>query len=739
LRFITAEKDVYGNLTSYFKQADSRYNSGLFHFREGDGSEETLDRLTLGLKLDNKPLQDIIKHLYPPLCPYEFSYIPADILGQVYERFLGRIIRINGHSIEVDEKPEVKKAGGVYYTPSYVVRHIVGLTVGYLLEGKGPADISGQRPGSKTLRVLDPACGSGSFLIEVYQKLLDWYLERYVEDGADRHARGKSPKIYRGPGGVWRLTIAERKRILTSHIYGVDIDPQAVEVTKLSLLLKVLEGETKDVVASQINFLENQRVLPDLGANVRCGNSLIDQGFYGLFDPSSLTEEQHHKVNVFDWRKNFPTAFRDGGFDAVVGNPPYGAKLLPQEKTYLSSQYPQQSYQLDSYLIFVERSIDLLLRDGGRFGMIIPNPWLTNLLQTRIRNHVLMQTRVDEIVHFTFPVFARARATVDTEIIVFSKGYQKEHKPIAYVVSKISPAGEIDTTTAFRIEHDQDAWTRSAGSPINIFLDRERRQLADKIREAGQPITASLDITVGMKPYQVGKGTPKQTPSDVKGRVFDADSKVGDDCREYLRGADIIRFCVEPVEKRFIRYGSWLAEPRFSAGFDKKVKIVMRQTGDSLVAAIDRERRICMNNMHVLVPKDEDEDVYFFLGLLNSRLMNWYYQSLNPEMGEGLAEVKKTNIERLPIPVGESEPLRKRISDLAQQIEANVTTFRAARDEPTRRVSQRLLDARFGQLNEAVYHLFGLDLSQKRLIELDQTGHSIGEGVASSPAVRAHF
>lgn len=264
--------NVYERLGYLFHQADARYNSGLFHFRHERGRAEEPDELTLSLALDDKPLKEIIKGLYYPDSPYEFSVLPADILGQVYEQFLGKVIRLTpGHRAVVEDKPEVKKAGGVFYTPTYIVDYIVKHTVGKLLEGKTPRQVSGEGKGAP-LRVLDPACRSGSFLIGAYQYLLDWYRDRYIEDGAEKHAKGRSPKLYQGMGGEWRLTTAERKRILLDHIYGVDIDPQAVEVTKLSLLLKVLEGENEQTLTPQLQLFR-ERALPDLGNNIKCGSS----------------------------------------------------------------------------------------------------------------------------------------------------------------------------------------------------------------------------------------------------------------------------------------------------------------------------------------------------------------------------------------------------------------------------------------------------------------------------------
>jgi Type I restriction-modification system methyltransferase subunit len=235
---------AYRRLCQLFQQADDRYNSGLFHFRKEKDRTSSPDDLTLDLTIDDKTLRDIFTNLYYPDSPYEFSVLPADILGQVYEQFLGKVIRLTpGHRAVVEEKPEVKKAGGVYYTPTYIVDYIVKQTVGKLIEDKKP----GPRGAVSRLKILDPACGSGSFLIGAYQYLLDRHRDQYIADGPEKWAKGRKPCLYQGPGGDWRLTTDERKRILLNNIYGVDIDAQAVEVTKLSLLLKVLEDENAEI------------------------------------------------------------------------------------------------------------------------------------------------------------------------------------------------------------------------------------------------------------------------------------------------------------------------------------------------------------------------------------------------------------------------------------------------------------------------------------------------------------
>ena len=324
--------NTYHRLRQIFYHADDKYNSGLFDFRT--------DRLTPELTLDDKPLKEIFKNLYYPESPYEFSVLGADILGHVYEQFLGKVIRLTeGHRAKVEEKPEVRKAGGVYYTPTYIVEYIVKNTVGKLCDGKTPKQIS-------SLRILDPACGSGSFLLGAYQYLLDFHRDWYQKDGPAKHTK----EIYQGYGGQWHLTTQEKKRILLNNIYGVDIDPQAVEVTKLSLLLKVMEGENQDTLERQMKLFK-ERALPDLGSNIKCGNSLIGPDFYSVgaghdlpslfvgagHVPPSLNEEEIYRINPFDWQKEFPEIMKQGGFDAVIGNPPYVRQEGLAMRKYISN------------------------------------------------------------------------------------------------------------------------------------------------------------------------------------------------------------------------------------------------------------------------------------------------------------------------------------------------------------------------------------------------------------------
>ncbi len=199
LRTMASTPGIYPRLVELFRKADMYYNSGLFHFKTEKGQSTPADSFTPALAVDDRVLKEIITSIYYP-CPYIFREIPVEIMGKAYEQFLGKVVRLTpGRQVKIEEKPEVRRAGGVYYTPRYIVDYIVQNTVGKLLEGKTPEQAAG-------LKIVDPACGSGSFLLGAFGHLLDWHVQWYIKDGAEKWAKGKNPPLMPSPGGGWKLT-----------------------------------------------------------------------------------------------------------------------------------------------------------------------------------------------------------------------------------------------------------------------------------------------------------------------------------------------------------------------------------------------------------------------------------------------------------------------------------------------------------------------------------------------------
>ena len=531
--------DIYARLVEIFYRADDRYNSGLFHFRPEKDRQSPPDNLTLALSIDDKTLKEIFRGLYYPDSPYEFSVLPADILGRVYEQFLGKVIRLTaGHQAKVEDKPEVKKAGGVFYTPKYIVDYIVGGTVGKLLTGRTPAQ-------ADKLRILDPACGSGSFLIQAYQHLLDWYRDRYVEGGPEKRARGKKSVLYQAAGGEWRLTTAERKRILLNSIFGVDIDPQAVEVTKLSLLLKVLEGESGETLMNQLKLFHD-RALPDLSGNIRCGNSLIGPDFYERTLPGLIDDEELWRINAFEWVNEFPDIFASGGFDAVIGNPPYvRQEMLGEIKEYLKGRYASFDGVADLFVFFMEKGIQLL-RPGGLFGIIVSSSFLRTSFAAPLRTFLKQAAAVERIIDFGgLPVFANAKDTYVC-IPILRKGKSTDPVTICQVPSIDLP--DLDAYVAansFSIPLAQftaEAWSLKNKAESALFA---------KIMAAGVPLGEYVEkrffrgITSGLNEAFI-------ISSAARAALIAADPRSAELIKPLLGGEDIRRYVLRPKDQWII-------------------------------------------------------------------------------------------------------------------------------------------------------------------------------------------
>ncbi len=715
--------EIYQRLLLHFRHADARYNSGLFYFQSQSQSQsqsqtekgrgDAPDTLTPLLTIDDKLLREILKSLYYPDSPYEFSVLPADLLGQVYEQFLGKVIRLTpGHRAVVEEKPEVRKAGGVFYTPTFIVDAIVKQTVGKLLAGLTLRQVAGLAPrlGRKAapLRIADIACGSGSFLLGAYQFLLDWYLAAYLAEGAEKWATGRTPRLYQTARDEWRLTITERKRILLEHIYGVDIDPQAVEVTKLSLLLKVLEGEDEQTLGQQLALFP-ERALPDLGRNIQCGNSLIGPDFYDGQQLALLDDEAALRVNVFDWQAEFPQVFADGGFDAIVGNPPWGASYLAIEESYLRVKYVTgQGRTLDSYALFIERASQIL-RDEGMLGYIVPDTFLRKdgYLPTR---KVFFERHKIHVLIETGPVFSKVR---DTWCLVFSlsKSTPDAHNRIShrklsrYIVSaeeRLAQFGKGEWNADTEIP--QQVWMHRPGMVVGYLATAEAQEIIAR-RFENQPRLRDLDSD-----FLVSRGE--------EGSKFNLVEQKDGDCWMVIP-KDVLRFEVAPG----IRITSGSLTPSKRQEFYSRPKIwVIRiqkmRWKQRLVCGLDeRNDSAGMKTLQVIVSRQDDVGRLKYLqGILASKLMNfWCVNYLADDMN-------KSYLEQLPIrTVDFTNPAdaarHDRMVSLVQRM-LDLHKKLAAEGAPhVKTVLQRQIEATDRQIDALVYELYGLTAAEIAVVE----------------------
>ena len=783
---------VYERLGTSFRNADAKYNSGVFHFRTEPGWDEPPDNLSLTLAIDDKVLKSIIKRLYYPESPYIFSVIPPAILGHVYEQFLGKVIRLTeGHQAKVEYKPEVKKAGGVFYTPQYIVDYIVKHTVGELVKGKTPREVA-------KLRILDPACGSGSFLLGAYQYLLDWHRDWYItnlvpvfkEKGSatDPAVLALLPEslpktkmgaaqadlpIYKSADSDrsrvrsdWNLTTIEKKRILLNNIFGVDIDQQAVEVTKLALLLKVLEEENEENIDKQLKLFE-ERVLPSLHNNIKCGNSLIGIDVYADVQ-TTLDHSEEKRINAFDWGSEFTEIMKAGGFDVVIGNPPYiriqiMKEWAPKEAEYFKNKYLTASKgNYDIYVVFVEKGISLLNKDG-LLGFILPHKFFTAQYGEPLRSLISNGKYVKEIVHFghqqIFP-----GVTTYTNLLFLGK----TQNPTFHFIK----VDDLETWRTSGSAHEgvissndigSSDWNLLVGSGKSIFeklkkMDFVLKNIAHifvgtqtsaedifvlqncKIRnnlvvgysKADQKeISIEKEITKWfLKGRQIRRYEPPSTDyglicpykiTENDFQLFTKDELISIFPLAFEYFSRHKKFLTDREKGRFEEKDWWAFGYPKSMILFQKPKIICPNFHITAAYSFDTNGHFFKTGYGILV-EDPQLSYQYVLGLLNSKLLFWFYQRICSVMREGYSSYMTQYIEQIPIrKINFSNPAEvahhDRMAVMVSQILDLNKRIQEATLEHEKTLLQRQVDAIDAQIDKLVYELYGLRQEEIDIVE----------------------
>ncbi|MDR1912582.1 MAG: N-6 DNA methylase [Helicobacteraceae bacterium] len=698
LKNAAAKQNVYESLNRIFISADAKYNSGLFK------TEKWIEEI----KIDDKVLSNIVVNLYYPDCPYEFSVLPIEILGNIYEKFLGKTIYFRnvkgGHTAIVEDKPEARKAGGVYYTPQYIVDYITQNTIGVLIKDKTPTEIA-------SLRFVDPACGSGSFLTGAYRYLLDFHIDYYTRE-KNIKAAIKKEKIFEEKRGQYKLTIAEKQRILLNNIYGVDIDMQAVEVTKLSLYLKLLENEGKE--AKGLFKFSDLTLLPNLENNIKCGNSLIGADFYAQGD-LGLTDEEQFKVNCFDWEKEFPAIFKAGGFDAVIGNPPYvftRELMTEQEKEYYNKNYKNTQFKLNTYILFVEKSFTILSKHAC-FGFIIPNNWLTLEYNSDFRKFILENVYNIHITNCADKVFADAN--VDVALLIFSNFGNSE---IMFYEMKSQMVTNIGCETIENI-------LRKHNFILN-FSDSLMEKILKKIENKSFLLQTVAEVKNGVQAYTVGEGSPQQTESMKEKRVYHSLTKQNDAWIKYVDGVDVKRY-VLGWSGQYIKYGNNLSRPRKFDLFNNQ-RLLVRQIPSkppySIFAAFTDETIINDNNsmiIRLLLPNAYS--LHFILGIINSKLITlWFIHKFGKLQRNIFPQFKVKELRCFIIPALDLTNKHDKAAhdNLVLLVDKMLSLKRREYSEPNpqaKMVLCRQIEALDNQIDRAVYSLYALTPDEIKIVE----------------------
>jgi adenine-specific DNA-methyltransferase len=582
----------------------------------------------------------------------------------------------------------------VYYTPQYIVEYIVQNTVGKLIENKTPKEI-------EKIKILDPASGSGSFLLGAYDFLLKYHLDWYSKNATKSKGKKDDPL---NPDGS--LSTEIKKKILLNNVFGVDIDANAVEVTKLSLLLKCLEGETQASL-KQLDLF-NERVLPTLDDNIKSGNSLVDTDFFEMETDPDVWK----KIKPFNWKIQFPEVFKQGGFDAVIGNPPYTYHHDDNSHAYFDFKYKHQNYQQDLYLIFLEQYGNLI-SINSLLGVIVSNTWLQSISYKNIREYLITNYTWRKILHLPDKVF---KAVVDTHVLIFEKNKPNKKDKVLVECHEGNNFFKINEFTQAEASHD--------GASVNILANKKERELYNKLQNNSILLSSISKVFNGVKPFEKGKGSPPQTEKIMKEKPY-----VKEDCirpskkwSPLLRGSLINRYKNLWANNSWILYGSHLAAPRDPEIFSSNKKIMIRQTSDSIIATIIGSGFIARNNIHLVTINEKKSLISyeFILGQLNSKLIDFYYTFLNPEKGEALAEVKKYHVENLIISKIDfaNKPQKqahdKIVSHVKKLLELNKS------EEPD---SAQIMHYE-NQVDKLVYELYGLSADEIKIIEEATSGKS---------------
>ncbi|SUW04493.1 Eco57I restriction-modification methylase domain-containing protein [Brachyspira pilosicoli] len=692
------ENSYYENLNYIFDRANEKYNSGLF--------DE--DAIVRNLNIDDKTIKDIIDELYTPKNPYQFSVIPVEIIGNAYEQFLGKTISIDkNHKAVIELKPEVRKAGGVYYTPEYIVDYIVANTVGEAIKGKTPDEIV-------NIKILDPACGSGSFLLGAYKYLLNYHKEYFLKNKTKKYM-GSRYEIIDESGN---LALWVRKQILINNIFGVDIDSNAVEVAKLSLLLKSFEDSFNVNEYGQGSLL-NEKILPSLDNNIKCGNSLIGNDFYESH--LDLDDATLYKINCFDWEEEFKSIFKGGGFDVVIGNPPYiytrNEMFSNEQKDYYYKNFKISDYQLNTYLMFIEKGYKLS-NNNGLIGYIIPNNCLTINSFDKFRHFIIDESNYLHIINSYDKIFKDA--SVDTCILIFSKNklYDFKHK-----------IGELkEGNFNFKTGDFSELLTQNYIINTSIInkVDSPLFSIINKINEKSSPLSNYANILDGIKVYEVGKGNPPQTKKQKEDRVFYSKEKLDDTYIKCLSGVDVKRYSLNWCGD-WLSYGMWIAAPRKNVKFDSP-RILIRQIPTKppyCINAIYTDEHYLNDQSSKVIQDIQLYNPLFILGVLNSRLVSsWFVFTLGKLQRSTFPIILVKEVASLPIPNinlddKQDKEMHDKIVTLVDNIIALNKKLSAEKNPNSITMINRQINAVDKQIDSLVYKLYNLNDEEVKIIEGD--------------------
>jgi type I restriction-modification system DNA methylase subunit len=685
----------YKQLVKVFRNFDDGFNSKLFapHYcEEWNASDKTIGEVVKGLYETKGGYR------------YDFSVISADVLGGIYEQYLSFVQVRKGE----DKTKSKRKSQGIYYTPKYIVEFIVKETLGEVLKKTKPKELA-------KIKVLDPACGSGSFLNAAYDKILETLTKQNPQ-----------------------TSLFAKFDILKENIFGVDLDAQAVEIAQLNLLLKVLSQKTK---------------LPTLQHNLRVGNSLI--------------ENKDEKYKPFNFQNEFKEVIEQGGFDVVIGNPPY----IKEDTNRLAfdglHDSPYYQGKMDIWTLFACRAIDLL-KDGGYFSFIAPSSWIGSAGASLFRSKILSNGEIIKFVDFNdFKVFKDA--SIQTMIFVFQKKKPRKSYKLRYakITNKNTSSDEVTNLLVSgldrQIENSNvfDATINPAdiGSKSISFSNDTVAEVLDKIANTGNFKLSKNDIGNGidvlqdfitdkhlakLKDETIKKGDgvfvlknsiagemkfnnreleylkPYFTTSQINRYLSDqkneykiiyADKYFREHIDEFPNLKNHIDHFKKILTSAFAPYG--LHRPREERFFKGQAIFLLRKTMYPAFTFVDFP---CYVTRAFLVLKPEKINLKYLTALLNSKPIYFWLKQKGKKQGEQLQIDKEPLLE---IPLFKAEEVeQEKIALMVDKIMAKNAEFHRTSQNTDKwhslKSEIKKLDS---EIDEAIYKLYGLTAEEIKIIE----------------------
>ncbi|MCF8364343.1 MAG: N-6 DNA methylase [Bacteroidales bacterium] len=619
---------LYDRFKKYFGYMNTGYKGKKYDIYAYNGGLFAYDEM-----LDNISIDDEILHKHTlTLSNYDFETdVDVNILGHIFEHSLGEIENVQAEikGEKIDTQKTKRKKDGIFYTPKYITKYIVENTVGNLCEekrkeleivdeeyAKGRKNrkkdtikilddkLTNYRNWLLSLTILDPACGSGAFLNQALDFLITEH--RKIDD--------LRAQLF-GSGLVFSDITTD---ILEKNIYGVDLNEESVEIAKLSLWLRTAQKGRK------LNKLNN---------NIKCGNSLID-------NPEVAGEK------AFNWQNEFPDIFANGGFDVVIGNPPYvqSHSISESEKEFIYKNFKTAEYQINTYGVFVEQFIKLL-KSNSYYSLIIPNYWLSTKFDKRLRKDIFIDNHALEVIN-TYEVFESA--TVDTLILTGQKVKISNPKTLFYSISKeYKTIEERLTAINLRIWEYSEQKQFVQGDEENTIGFSTEFKLSGK-----KTLKDFFSMYQGMKPYEKGKGNPPQTREMMNEKVYHSAIKIDESYFPLLGARHIQRHYLVPFTE-YIKYGKNLAAPRNPDIFKAERILINRILSKNKIDGVLLSDSY-VNNTDVfnLIPFENNTiSIKVLYALIVSKLCATYFKKSNVNLNRNaFPKINVNTLEAFPVP-----------------------------------------------------------------------------------------